>query len=151
MWYDDCLPSTHNTNWFNRNGLSTEYSSNGLKLTGGANSGNYMPNKDGTATSIQDVTEWIPSFVFEFDIIDFSSAGNISVGISTVGRSLSQLGINGATHLRIVYDGNTVKYYKDNSTTETYSANLTTSPVYINIGVGSGYNITIKDVKIYPI
>ena len=110
-----------------------------------------MPHRDGTATSITDVTEWTPSFAFEFDIVAFDSASNISVGVQSVGRSLSQLGITGAVHLKITYDGSTVKYYKDNSTTETYSASLTTSPVYINIGVASGYSVTIKNVEIYPI
>ena len=151
MWYDDCTVSTHNTNWFNRYNLSTDYTGDVLKLTAGTNSGNYMPNKDGTATSISDVTEWIPSFALELDIINFDDGTGSNIGISTVGRSLTQLGITGETHLKVVYDGSTVKYYKDNSTTAIYTANLTTSPVYISIGVGSGHYITIKDVKIYPI
>lgn len=150
-WYDDCTVLTHNTNWFNRNNLSVEYLDSGLKLTGGSNTGNYMPNKEGTATSIADVTEWSPSFALELDIVDFDDATKTNVGISTVGRNLSQLSITGATHLKIVYDGSQVKYYKDGSTTATYTGNLTTDPVYISIGVGSGYSITIKDVKIYPI
>ena len=150
-WYDDCKSATHNTNWFNRNNLSVEYLDSGLKLTGGSNTGNYMPNKEGTATSITDVTEWTPSFAFEFDIVDFDNASNISVGVQSVGRNLSQLGITGATHLKVTYDGSNVNYYKDGSSTPVYTANLTTDPVYINIGVSSGYYITIKDVKIYPI
>ena len=122
-----------------------------MKLTGGANSGNYMPNKEGTATSITDVTEWTPSFALELDIVDFSDNTKSNIGISTVGRSLAQLGITGATHLKVTYDGTSVKYYKDNSTTETYSASLTTNPVYISIGVNSGHYLTIKNVEIYPI
>lgn len=151
QWYDDCLPSTHNTNWFNRNNLSTEYSDNGLKLTTSNQSGNYMPNKDGTATSIADVTEWTPSFALELDIVDFDNASYSNIGVGSVGRSLAQLGITGATHLKIVYDGSTVKYYKDGSSTETYSGNMTTTPTYISIGVSNGHHITIKDVEIYPI
>lgn len=110
-----------------------------------------MPNKDGTATSIADVTEWESPFAVELDIVDFDNASYSNIGVGSVGRSLAQLGITGATHLKIVYDGSTVKYYKDGSSTETYSRNMTTTPTYISIGVSSGYHITIKDVEIYPI
>ena len=153
LYYDDCTSVTHNTDWFNRNNLSTDYTGDVLKLTGGSSGGNYMPNRTGTATSISDVTEWTPSFVFEYDLITFDDGTKHNAGIQSVGRSYSQLGLSNSSehHIKLVYDGSKVYYYIDGSNTATYEASLTTNPVYVSIGVSSGATQTIKDVKIYPI
>ena len=153
LYYDDCTSANHNTNWFNRNNLSTDYTGDVLKLTAGTNGGNYMPDRTGTHTSIADVTEWTPSFAVEYDIITFDDGTKHNVGISSVGRSYTQLGLSNSSehHIKIVYNGSKVYYYIDGSNTATYSADLTTNPVYISIGVSSGATQTIKDVKIYPI
>ena len=152
LYYDSGVTGTNNTDWFNRNNLSVSVLNDGTSLTGGASSGNYMPNiKDTPHQSIADVTEWEAPFVFEYDLVSFDNSSYHSTGVGTIGRSYAQLGLTGSHHIKMVYDGSTVKYYLDNSSSAIYTGNLSTTPTYCTINVGSGYTQKIKDVKIYPI
>ena len=153
LYYDDCTVATHNTDFFNRSYLSTDYTGDVLKLTATGNNGNYMPNREGTATSIADVTEWEAPFVFEYDVLTFDDGAKNNVGIQMAGRNYTQLGLTNTAshHLKLVYDGSRMSIYVDNASNPVYSTSLTQSTVYCQIGVQSGATQTIKDVKIYPI
>jgi len=128
-----------------------------LTQTGNSN-GTLAFNKHGSTISAwTDTIDYTVPFAIEVDIVSFSdNACGVFVGDSTFTQTFSAgaVGFTANSHLKMVFNGTTVKGYINNETTPSYSYNLALSSAVrcgLYVGTGSGKTLKYKNVKIYSV
>ena len=148
MFCDMC--PTSNIKWWNQNSAINISTDGDVKVLTTTASGNqYRPATEQTTDSTK-VISFSPSFICEFEVTEITGSwvlqtydGSVNQNpyISTTGR------------YKIVYDGETAKYYKDDATSP-FSQKSGFTGLDAMVGFqcwSSGQTLKYKDFKIYPI
>ena len=155
-FYDKAITGNASTNWvYNTTDITPTPAPDGTTVTNGSEDTGrtYWANNPGTSTGVD--TDWNGPTTVEVDIVSSDNSITFQVGNNTVGtasRTMTQLGLTSGGHLKVVYDGTTVKYYVNNNSTATYTANISfgNDNFYVRFYLPQGTNFKYREFQLYP-
>ena len=152
-FYDIGTTGTPNSEWWKSSGITLTSGDTGLTATNDSSNTHYLsPNKVGTSKSqLSDLVEW-DDFACEFTYHEHS--GSIFLETRDSNNQINQRGfgvINPSEGdvIKIVYTGNTLKYYK-NDVKQGNDYTDCSGDVMIRFSITNG-SIRFSNFKVYPI
>ena len=153
LFYDDGVTSPKTATWNNYSDrlTVTVNSTNGTTILRDASSGTgYYFADNSTTTGFYDFT--LP-IIIEFDVGTISNKSYCGLDFATSGgdnnKTFNALNIAENDSIKVVYDGTTIKVYKNGSTTSTDVSLSLTGSVGVGFFIGSTQSVTFKNFKIY--
>lgn len=153
MFEDMGIEGNNCSDWKYLNDLKISVTDKGTVLiNNGDSNAFYSANKPSTSMdSFDDLKDWNPSYTVEFDLI---SDNNSSIQIvededKFTTRTFEQLGVSSNSHVKLVNDGSTVKYYINGLSSPVYTSNITLNQTAVRFVIPPNGNLTYKNFTIY--
>lgn len=121
---DAGIKGNKSTDWKYLKNLTVSVTEKGTTLINKGEINNfYTVNKPSTSMDkFEDLIEWDAPYTIEFDIVsDNGSAILITDNENCTTKSFEQLGVSNNSHIKIVNDGSTVKYYTNGMSEPVYT------------------------------
>jgi hypothetical protein len=152
LFYDNGL--TESSKWLNyADRLTVTPSSDGTTLFRDASSGTgyyIMYNRSAS----QNIDFTLP-FSLEFEIDNISSKTQVGIDFIKNGsdnnKTFNQMNINNGDSVKITFDGETIKVYKNGSSTSTDLSLSLSTPINLAFFVTATNYMTFKNLKMYSI
>ena len=152
LFYDNGL--TESSKWLNyTDRLTVTPSSDGTTLFRDASSGTgyyIMYNRSAS----QNIDFTLP-FSLEFEIDNISSKTQVGIDFIKNGsdnnKTFNQMNINNGDSVKITFDGETIKVYKNGSSTSTDLSLSLSTPINLAFFVTATNYMTFKNLKMYSI
>ena len=147
LFFDDGVTSPKTANWnnyFDRLTVTVDETGTTLARESSSETGYYLTP-----------LAYSTPFAIEFDIVEISSktANGIDfmLGSSDNNKTFNALVINSNDSIKIVYDGTTIRTYRNGSTTPSEVSLSLTGDIRIGFFIGVNQHIKFKNFKIYGI
>ena len=141
---------TSNPKWWNQNNAINISTDGDMKVLTTTATGNQCRPATEKTTDSTKVIYFSPSFICEFEVTEITGSWVLQTYDGSVNQNPY---INSIGRYKIVYDGETVKYYKDDATSP-FSQKSGFTGLTAMVGFqcwSSGQTLKYKNFKIYPI
>ena len=141
---------TSNPKWWNQNNAINISTDGDMKVLTTTATGNQCRPATEKTTDSTKVIYFSPSFICEFEVTEITGSWVLQTYDGSVNQNPY---INSIGRYKIVYDGETVKYYKDDATSP-FSQKSGFTGLTAMVGFqcwSSGQTLKYKNFKVYPI
>lgn len=162
IFADIGVTGKHNTNWWNTQstGITITTDDSGTTVANTATSGysrdysydgSTLPSSWNEKIALMD-SQYPKPFVVEFNLVSLGNSNGMFMGngSTTITKYFSQIGATSNSHIRIVCDGSTAKFYVDGTlvSTDNYVIGSTSS---FALMVSNQSSLKYRDLCIYPL
>ena len=154
MFVDMGIEGNNNSsNWKYLDNLNVSVTANGTVLINdGEGNAFYSANKPSTSMdSSDDLRDWNAPYTIEFDLIAYNNSSIQIIDNDDVftTKTFEQLGVNSSSHIKLVNDGTTVKYYINGLSSPVHTSNITLNQSAVRFVVHPNGNLTYKNFNMY--